>query len=99
MSDKTTDDVIVQDGTGRRRFLRTTSAFALTGVAVSVASTGALAADCDRNPTSAASKQATAGSDSDEGANADAAGCGRKPAISRAPTSDNSPVTVKKVLG
>jgi hypothetical protein len=92
------DEVIVQDGSGRRRFLRTSSAFALAGAAT-VASTGVRADDCDRNATSAEAKQATAGSDSDTGGAADAAGCGRKPSISKAPAPDHSPVKVKKVLG
>ena len=34
--------------------------------------------DCDRNVTDSRQKQATAGSDSDSGASADPAGCGRK---------------------
>ncbi len=99
MSEKSpTDDVIVQDGSGRRRFLRTSSAFALAGAAT-VASSGVRADDCDRNSTSAEAKQATAGSDSDTGASADAAGCGRKPSISQAPAADHTPLKIKKVLG
>ena len=93
------DDVIVHDKTGRRRFLRTGTAAAIAGAAGITSSKGVLAADCDQNPRTEESKQATAGSDADSGAEADAAGCGRKPTLSQAPADTHHAVIVKKISG
>lgn len=84
-------DIIVQDASGRRRFFRAGTAALMAGGAM-LASRTSLAADCDRaatgQPGGKAPKQAVSGSDSDAGATADPAGCGRRrndtPKISRA---------------
>lgn len=96
MSDQ--DDILVTDAATRRRFLKTGAA-ALTGAAAFGGSSNVLAADCDRNPRDAESKQAAAGSDSDDGASADAAGCGRTPTISQAPAPSDGPVRIATLKG
>ncbi len=77
MSEKHKDILVVRDGSGRRSFLRRGAVF-LVGTTTLTSSVAVLADDCDRNVTDSRQKQATAGSDSDSGASADPAGCGRK---------------------
>ena len=97
------DGVTVRDATERRRFMRAGAAVLLAGGAGSLARP-VLAADCDRavggEPGGKKPKQATSGSDSDAGAGADPAGCGRRrddaPKISRA-APEGGPVSVATV--
>jgi len=77
MSDKTKDKFTVRDATGRRTFIRNGAVF-LMGTSAITSSMKVLADDCDQGGTSLSQKQATPGSDSDSGAGADPAGCGRK---------------------
>ena len=101
---ETDDELVVRDATSRRRFIRRAGAAALLAGGAMSASRGALAADCDRaargEPDGENPKQATAGSDSDAGASADPAGCGRRrhdaPKISRA-TPSGEPSVVPPV--
>lgn len=77
MSEKPKDILIVRDASGRRSFLRQGAVF-LAGSTAMASSMSVLADDCDRNVTDSRQKQATPGSDSDSGAGADPAGCGKK---------------------
>ena len=77
MSKKPQDTLIVRDASGRRSLLRQGAVF-LVGTTSMASSMTVFADDCDRNVTDSRQKQATAGSDSDSGASADPAGCGRK---------------------
>jgi len=97
MSDRDNDPIAltVRDAASRRRFIRQGAAFIAAGTPL-IAS-GQQFADCDRGDTSAEAKQAAAAtSDSDQGATADPAGCGRAepPVISRADPDTGSPAAV-----
>lgn len=89
-AEDTAAGLIVRDGSDRRQFLKIGAGYLLAGGAV-VATPAALAADCDHGGVGSGSekapKQAQSGSDSDAGAEADPAGCGRRrhdtPKISR----------------
>jgi len=104
MSDSTASPstMRVQDATGRRRFMRRGAALVAAGAPL--LASGQALADCDHGDTTAAGKQAQAAtSDSDQGASADPAGCGRKdtPKISRAqpPSPNPTPVRIETVKG
>lgn len=96
------DALIVHDRAGRRRFIRTGSAFLLTGGLATTLGNGALASECDRSRGQGAGQKrpedAGNGSDSDAGANGDPIGCGRryheKPKISMSSPSDEPVKTV-----
>ncbi|MFK7855284.1 MAG: hypothetical protein AB8B79_14270 [Granulosicoccus sp.] len=103
MEEKTcTDALVVHDRAGRRRFIRTGSAFLLTGGLVATVGNGALASECDRGRGQGAGQKkpedAGNGSDSDSGANGDPIGCGRryheKPKISMSSPIDESEKTI-----
>ncbi len=93
------DSMVVQDRSGRRKFIRTGSAFLLAGGSLAHLHS-AYGDECDRVPDEKNPKQAGNGSDSDEGAEADAPGCGRQnnPKITRLqqPKESVSPVKVVK---
>lgn len=76
------DCITVIDRASRRRFMRTGSAFLLGSAAAGAAITAhsqVLVADCDSGGSGEKKpEQAGNGSDSDTGANADPAGCGRR---------------------
>ncbi len=108
-SDDTSDSVIVQDRSGRRRFLgRGAVLAAAVGAVAATSGRSALASDCDRGgPGGEKPKHGGNGSDSDTGQGADPTGCGRQreepPKISKAspgaqPTQTRS-VTVEKIVG
>jgi hypothetical protein len=88
----TSDCITITDRAARRRFIRTGSAFLLGGATVGASlatSSQALAADCDQNRGEEKPEQAGNGSDSDSGAGADPAGCGRRqeePKLSKLPS-------------
>ena len=79
-TEKVSDNVIVEDGAGRRRFMRRGATFvAVAGAAATSVGRSALASDCDRGgPGGEKPEYAGNGSDSDKGANADPTGCGRR---------------------
>lgn len=78
------DCITVTDRASRRRFIRTGSAFLLGSAAAGAAiaapsSSQILVADCDSGGSGEKKPEhAGNGSDSDSGANADPAGCGRR---------------------
>lgn len=85
MQNKKNDQVIVQDLSSRRTFIRTGAAFLLASAAVT-SRKPVYANDCDRGLEGEKNAE-QAGSDSDSGEGADRAGCGRgKPAITRRAT-------------
>lgn len=69
--------LVIRDAAGRRRFIRTSTAFVLSAGAAMAAST-VRADECDQARGGEKSGQAAAGSDSDAGTSADPAGCGRR---------------------
>ena len=75
------DELTVHNRRGRRQFIRRGASFVAAGGVIGAGVLGtpgkAYAADCDRNGTE--NKEGTPGSDSDTGASADPAGCGREP--------------------
>lgn len=102
------DAVVVHDRAGRRRFIRSGSAFLLTSGAVATLGNDAFASECDRGRGQGAGEKtpedAGNGSDSDSGASGDPVGCGRryheKPKISmKSPEQKyDKPVAVGKVV-
>lgn len=88
MSDNEKESLIIRDRSSRRQFIRRGAAFVAVGGLVAGASPQVYADDCDRNASSEKNAEVQ-GSDSDAGASADPAGCGKqpKPKISR---NDNS---------
>ena len=109
VTDNASDDVVVEDGAGRRRFMRRGATFvAVAGAAATSVGRSALASDCDRGgPGGKKPEYAGNGSDSDKGASADPTGCGRRqeeaPKISMStPNSEageTKPITIAKVSG
>jgi len=102
MSKTDKQSITVNDGSGRRRFIRRGAAFVAAGSTLA-ASTAVYADDCDRNAGSEKNAEAP-GSDSDQGAEADPTGCGRSepPKISQRTNATDinstvSTVSVKKV--
>ncbi len=98
---KKTDTVMVEDPTGRRRFIRTGAAFILAGSSVANSQEESLRVDCDRQGLGEEKNPDVAGSDSDSGATADRPGCGRKkPAMTNYNKKDdgNQSVQVRKVI-
>lgn len=106
---KKADDIIIQDSSERRRFIRRGAAFvAVVGSAMTASTRSALASDCDNGgPGGEKPEHGGNGSDSDAGANADPTGCGRKrdekPKLSRRSTEvlpgTEKNVSVAKVAG
>ncbi len=97
---KKTDTVLVDDPSGRRRFIRTGAAFILAGSSVASSQEEGLRVDCDRQGLGEEKNPEAAGSDSDTGATADRPGCGRKkPAMTQYNKKDRGDsVRVKKVI-
>jgi hypothetical protein len=97
-----TDGIVVHSNAGRRKFIRRGAAFvAAAGVAAASSSRTVLAADCDRGGTGAAKPEHGGnGSDSDKGAGADPAGCGKQyedyPKISLRSPLTTTPDVIKK---
>lgn len=106
---KKADDIIIQDSSERRRFIRRGAAFvAVVGSAMAASTRSALAADCDSGgPGGEKPEHGGNGSDSDAGASADPRGCGRqkdeKPKLSRRSTEvlpgSEKNVSVAKIAG
>lgn len=78
---KDSDSMVVNDGSGRRRFIRVGAAFLLAQGAVAKAQdddTQNFRTDCDSQGYGGQKNAEAAGNDSDSGASADRPGCGRK---------------------
>jgi len=84
---KKPDIIVSADSSGRRRFIRTGSAFliAASTAAHSQGDDVPARSDCDQSGTGEAKNPQASMSDSDSGANADRQGCGTKktPAITK----------------
>ncbi len=97
---KKRDTVVVEDKTGRRKFIRTGAAFLLA------ASTGASSqeeegfrTDCDSQGGVTSKNPEVAGSDNDSGNTADRPGCGRrKPVLSDYKKDGHKKIKVGKVI-
>jgi len=87
--------ITVNDGSGRRRFIRRGAAFIAVSGTLGT-NTVVYADDCDRNAGSEKNAEAP-GSDSDQGAEADPTGCGRSepPKISQRTNAIDTKSTVK----
>jgi len=99
------DTILVEDKSGRRRFIRTGAAFLLAGSAAASTTANAqeeddlLLADCDGVGYNGEKNAEAEGNDSDAGANADRPGCGRKkPVITEYRKDDPKKVKVGKVI-
>ncbi len=98
---KKPDTVVIDDPSGRRRFIRTGAAFVLAASSVASAQEDELRVDCDRQGMGEAKDANQSGSDSDSGANADRPGCGtRKPTMTEYNRNEDGKekVKVKKVI-
>jgi len=77
---KKSDSITVTGKSGRRRFIRTGTAFLLTGATAASAQEngGFIRSDCDGAGSAEGKNQQAENSDSDTGASADRQGCGVK---------------------
>jgi len=98
MGNRNKQAITVQDGSGRRQFIRRGAAFVAIGGSL-VAAPVVYADDCDRNAGSEKNAEAP-NSDSDQGAEADPTGCGRRepPKISQAPAAIDNETTVEPTI-
>ncbi len=99
---KKQDTVIVEDNTGRRRFIRAGAAFLLAGTASATAQEEdeLFRSDCDSTGYGGEKNTENANTDSDSGATADRPGCGRrKQTLTRYQQSGHTKVKVGKVSG
>jgi hypothetical protein len=94
---KKSDSVVVNDGSGRRRFIRVGAAFLLAQSAAARAQDDAqnFRTDCDSQGYSGQKNAEAAGNDSDTGATADRPGCGRRLPLTQLNDRKTSPVATR----
>lgn len=96
---KKSDSVVVNDGSGRRRFIRVGAAFLLTQSAVTQAQDDAqnFRTDCDSQGYGGQKNAEAAGNDSDSGASADRPGCGRRLPLTQLDNNSPGPAVTNEV--